>query len=77
MRVPGSFKPITIQSGGQAPERKSRGHDLKGGTLLFFIQICPFEIKFMLTFQNDQRTIFWGLLKIFYFASLQTSNFLF
>ena len=45
MRVPGSFKPITTQSGGQAQERKPHGHDLKGGTLLIFIQICPFEIK--------------------------------
>ena len=57
MRVPGSFKPITIQSGGQEPEREPSGHDLKGGTLLIFIQICPCEIKFMHTFQDDQKTI--------------------
>ena len=57
MRVPGNFKPITIQLGGHAPEREPSDHDLKGGTLRIFIQICPFEIKFMHTFQDDQRTI--------------------
>ena len=45
---------------GQAPEREPSGYDLKGGTLLIFIQICPFEITFI--FQDDQKKIkllFW------------------
>ena len=40
----------------------ANGYDLNGGTLLICIQICPFKIKFMNTFQDDQRTIkltFW------------------
>ena len=47
MSVPGNFKPIPIQSGGQAPEREPSGLDLKGGTLQIFIQIYPFEINFI------------------------------
>ena len=72
LRVPGNFKPITIQSGGHAPEREPCCHDLKGGTLRIFIQICPFPRKKVYAYfsrlPENIQTIFLGILKDFWFS---------